>query len=318
VKIGVAAENRPLEKRVALQPEELKSIAKNHQVFVEAGAGLSLGIIDAEYIAVGCKIAPREKVYAADLVIRIKEPNHSEVKLMKPHSILMSMMHLRCEPELERNLVKQKIIAIPLENIKNSIGKRIVEAVMDCGRIGVDFGFKLWGKDPAKAKVKIMGYGNISRGAVQEAARKLAHVEVLNRKHFEEMEKHLPGTDILVDAVNRPFRRAVKHELPFVTREMLKLLKPGSVIIDLVSNPVGHAPVETMKPTTLKDPYFVLDGIYHTSLWGWPAMDPEKISKRYSMQIAPLVKVIAARGLDGAPPPIKNAVIRLDRGEKVV
>ncbi|MBU0502238.1 MAG: hypothetical protein ABIH69_02585 [bacterium] len=318
MKVGVAAENRPLEKRVALQPEELKSIAKHHQVLVEKGAGLGLGILDAEYLAVGCKITTKEEVYAADLVIRIKEPTPSEITLMKPHSILMSMMHLRCEPALERNLAKQKVIAIPLENIKNPMGKRIVEAVMDSGRIGMDYGFKLWGKDPATAKVKIMGYGNMSRGAVQEAARRLARVEILNRKYFSEMAKHLHGTDILVDAVNRPYRRQVKKEPAFVTREMLKLLKPGSVIVDLVSNPPGHAPVETMRPTTLKDPYFVLDGIYHTSLWGWPAMDPGNVSKRYSMQIAPLVKALAARGLDGAPLSIKNAVIRLDKGEKVV
>ncbi|MFH1683324.1 MAG: hypothetical protein ABIA67_00430 [Candidatus Margulisiibacteriota bacterium] len=318
MKIGIAAENRPLEKRVILQPEELRLIAKNHQVLVEKNAGVGVGILDAEYEAIGCQIAPKEKVYAADLVIRIKEPTASEIKLMRPNSILMSMMHLRCEPVLEKNLTRQKIIAVPLENIKNPMGKRIVEAVMESGRIGMEYGFKIWGKDSATARVKVMGYGNMSRGAIQEAARELAHVEVLNRKHFQQMEKHLPGTDILVDAVNRPFRRDIDIEQPFVTRKMLKLLKPGSVIVDLVSNPERHAPVETMRPTSLKDPYYIVDGIYHTSLWGWPAMDPIKISKRYSLQVAPLVKAIAARGLDHAPESIKKAVIRLNEGERVV
>lgn len=318
MKIGIAAENRPLEKRVILQPAELKPIAKNHEVLVEKNAGIGIGILDAEYEAVGCKIVSKEKSYAADLVIRIKEPTPSEIKLMKPNSILMSMMHLRCEPVLEKNLAKQKIIAVPLENIKNPMGKRIVEAVMESGRIGMEYGFKIWGKDSATAKVKIMGYGNMSRGAIQEAGRKLAHVEVLNRKHFGEMAKHLPGTDILVDAVNRPFRRDLDSEPPFVTRKMLKLLKPGSVLVDLVSNPERHAPIETMRPTSMSEPYYILDGIYHTSLWGWPAMDPIKISKRYSLQVAPLVKAIAAKGLEHAPESIKKAVIRLNEGEKVV
>jgi len=94
--------------------------------------------------------------------------------------------------------------------------------------------------------------------------------------------------------------------------------KHGSVLLDLVANPENHAPIETMKPTYLKDPYYVVDGIYHTALWGWPAMDPEKISKRYSLQMAPLVKAIADRGLEKAPDSIKNAVIRLDLGERVV
>jgi len=318
VKIGIAAENRPLEKRVILQPEELRSIARNHKVLVEKGAGVGVGILDAEYEAIGCKIVPRERVYAADLVLRIKEPTPDEVALMKPNSILMSMMHLRCEPMLESNLIKQKVIAIPLENIKNPMGKRIVEAVKESGRIGMDYGFQLLDKDPATAMVKIMGYGNMSRGAVQEAARKMASVEVLNRKHFTEMEKHLPGTDILVDAVNRPFRRDLEKEEPFVTRKMLKLLKPGSVIVDLVSNPEHHAPIETMRPTTMREPFYKIDGIYHTSLWGWPAMDPDNVSKRYSMQVGPLVKALAARGLDRAPASIKKAIIWTNEGQKVV
>ncbi|MBN2057200.1 MAG: hypothetical protein JW782_00150 [Candidatus Saganbacteria bacterium] len=318
MKIGVPKENRPLEKRVVLQPEELKGIARHHEVVVEEGAGLGVGILDAQYEAAGCRIAPKEKVYAADLVVRIKEPLPSEVRLMKPGSIMMSMMHLRCEPELEANLIRQKVIAVPLENIKDPFGRRLVEAVMESGRIGMEFGFKLWGKDPAKAHVKIMGYGNMFRGALQAAARRLARVEVLNKRQFAQMERHLPGTDILVDAVNRPYRRQVKKEPPFVTRAMLKLLKPGSVIIDLVSNPEGHAPVETMKPTFLKDPYYIVDGIYHSSLWGWPAMDPVPISKRYSMQIAPFVKAIADKGLDHAPEAVKKAVIRTDKGERVV
>lgn len=318
MKIGVAAENRPLEKRVILQPEELRPIARRHEVLVERGAGLGVGITDWDYEMAGCKVASRDRVYAADLVVRIKEPKRAEIRMMKPHRIMMSMMHLRCEPELEANLRRQKVVALPLDNIKNPLGKRLVEALLESGRIGVEYGFKLWGKDPARAMVKIMGYGNISRGAIQAAARKLARLEVLNRRHFQQMEKHLPGTDILVDAVNRPFRRDVKREPPFVTRKMLKLLKPGSVIVDLVSNPAGHAPVETMRPTYLDEPFYVVDGIYHASLWGWPAMDPVRISKRYSLQVAPLVRAIADRGLNDAPGPVKKAVIRLDKGERVV
>jgi len=318
MKIGVAAENRPLEKRVILQPDELRPIARRHEVLVERGAGLGVGIMDWEYEVAGCKVVPRDKVYAANLVVRIKEPKPGEIKLMRPHCIMMSMMHLRCEPELEANLRRQKVIAIPLENIKDPFGKRLVEAVLESGRIGMEYGFKLWGKDPARAMVKIMGYGNMSRGAIQAAARKLARVEVLNRKQFLQMERHLPGTDILVDAVNRPFRRDVEKEQPFVTRKMLELLRRGSVIVDLVSNPERHAPVETMRPTFLSEPFYVLGGIYHTSLWGWPAMDPINISRRYSMQVAPLVKAFADRGLNDAPGPVKKAVIRLDKGEKVV
>lgn len=318
MRIGIAAENRHLEKRVILHPEELKPITHRHEVIVEEGAGLGVGILDAQYLAAGCLIARREKVYAADLVARIKEPTSEEVRLLKPGCILMSMMHLRCAPALERGLIRQKVIAVPLENIKDALGQRMVEAIGDTGRIGMEYGFELWGKDPAKAKVKIMGYGNVAQGAIRAAVEKQASVEILNRRHFPRMERYVPGTDILVDAVNRPFRRDVEKETPFVTADMLRLLRPGSVLVDLVSNPVNHAPIETMRPTYMDEPYYVLNGIYHTSLWGWPVMDPMNISKRYSLQLAPLLKAVADHGLEKAPVCVQNAVIRLDAGERVV
>ena len=312
MKIGIVAENRPLEKRVVISPPELKGLTDVHEVIVERNAGIGIDILDYEYEEMGASIGTKTEAYAADLVVRIKEPVEEELKLMKKGSIILSMMHLRCSLELEEWIKKYGLIAIPLENLKDPFGQRKVEAVVDSGRIGMEYGFKLWGKDPARAKVKIMGYGNMSVGAIRCASKKLAKVEVLNRRHFAEMEKHLTGIDILVDAVNRPYRREVKKEQPFVTREMLKLLKKGSVLVDLVSNPENHAPIETMRPTYLNDPYYEVDGIKHTSLWGWPAMEPWKIAKRYSIQIAPIVKFIADKGLDKCPDFIKRAVFTGD------
>lgn len=312
MKIGIAAENRPREKRVILQPPELGAIAASHEVLVEKETGIGIGILDSEYEDIGAKISSQKEVYACDLVIRIKEPSFDEIELMRPGSIIMSMLHLRCRPKLEAKLREQKVTAIPLENLKDPLGNRMVEAVLDSGRIGMEYGFELWGKNPADCQVKIMGYGNMARGAIRCAARKLARVEVLNKKHFAEIEKYIPGTDILVDAVNRPYRRDVEEEPYFVTRDMLKLFKKGSVIIDLVSNPEKHAPVETMRPTTLADLYYVVDGIYHTSCWGWPGLEPVKISKRYSKQVAPIVKEIADKGIEGVSECIKKAVVRFD------
>lgn len=308
MKIGIVAEDRPLEKRVVISPPELKGLTEDHEVIVERDAGIGINILDYEYEEMGARIGSKEEAYGADLVVRIKEPVEDELKLMKPGSIILSMMHLRCSIELENLIKKYELIAIPLENLKDPFGKRKVEAVEASGRIGMEYGFKLWEKDPAKAQVKIMGYGNMAVGAIRCAARKRARVEILNRSHFPEMQKHLKGTDILVDAINRPFRRDVEKEPAFVTREMLKLLKKGSVLIDLVSNPEGHAPIETMKPTFLDNPYYEVDGIKHSSLWGWPGMEPWTISKRYSIQIAPIVKEIADKGLENCSDYIKRAV----------
>jgi len=309
MRIGIAAENRPREKRVIMQPSEINQIAARHEVIVEKGAGLGLDISDEAFIEAGCKIGSRQEAYACDLVVRIKEPSFEEIKMMRPGSIIMSMMHIRCRPKLEDALRKQKLIAIPLENLKDTLGKRTVEAVDDSGRVGMEYAFKLWGKDPATATVKIMGYGNMAISAIRCAARKFAKIKILNKKDFLQMDKHIPGTDILVDAINRPYRREVEKEPFFVTRQMLKLFKPGSVIVDLVSNPENHAPVETMRPTTLNDLHYMVDGIYHTACWGWPGLEPKKVAKRYSAQLTSILKNLADNGIDKCDDLTKAAIL---------
>ena len=311
MRIGIAAESRTEEKRVIIQPPEINKISSRHEVIIEKGAGIGIDITDEAFIKAGCKIGTRQEVYASDLVVRIKEPSFEEIKLMKPGAIIMSMMHLRCRPNLEAVLRKQRLMVIPLENLKDSFGKRKVEAVEDSGRIGMEYGFKLWGKDPATANVKIMGYGNMAVGAIRCAARKFAKVQILNKKDFLQMDKHIPGTDILVDAINRPYRRDVEKEPFFVPKSMLKLFKPGSVIVDLVSNPEKHAPVETMHPTTIDDLHYVVDGIYHTSCWGWPGLEPKTIAKKYSLQLAPTLKDFADNGIDGCDDSTKAAIVDL-------
>ncbi len=309
MKIGIAAENRSREKRVIIQPPEINSLASSHEVIIEKGAGVGIDIQDKAFIEVGCKIGSRREVYDCDLVVRIKEPSFEEIEMMQPGSIIMSMMHIRCRPKLEEALRKQKLITIPLENLKDLSGRRRVEAVDDSGRIGMEYGFKLWGKDPATCNVKIMGYGKVAMGAIRCAARKFSKITILNRKDFLEMDKHIPGTDILVDGINRPYQRGVAKELPFVTSEMLKLFKPGSVIVDLVSNPENHAPVETMRPTTLDDLHYMVDGIYHTSCWGWPGLEPKKIAKRYRLQLRSILEDMAGNGLDKCDNLTKSAIL---------
>lgn len=313
MRVGIAKENRGPEKRVIVQPPEINKIASRHEVLVEKGAGEGIDIPDSAFIVAGCKIVSRNEVYASDIVVRIKEPSFEEIKLMRPGSVIMSMTHIRCRPKLEKALREQKLIVIPLENLKDQFNRRKVEAVEESGRIGMEYGFQLWGKDPASATVKIMGYGNMAVSAIRCAARKFSKVEILNKKDFLKMEKHIPGTDILVDAINRPYRRDVEKEPFFVTRQMLKLFKKGSVIVDLVSNPKNHAPVETMQPTTLDNLHYVVDGIYHASCWGWPGLNPKPVAKRYSLQLMPILLDLADNGVDHCDELTKAAILRFDK-----
>jgi len=164
--------------------------------------------------------------------------------------------------------------------------------------------FELWvaagkNRNPSKCVVKVMGYGPVAWGAIRFAARNFASVTVLNKKDFNEMESLIPGTDIIVNGINWPIEERGKTIL--ITREMLKLFKSGSVILDLISNPEGQSPIETMHPTRLANISFVIDGVIHTSCWGWPGLDPEGISKRYSIQVAPILLEIADGLLDSLP-----------------
>jgi len=305
MQVGIAAENRPEEKRVILMPDELKEIASSHSVFVEKGAGIGIGIKDSEYKKAGATIGDTKKVYSCKLVVRLKEPNEEELKLMRPGSAVMSMLHLPGCPEMRKLLEKYRITGIAMDEIRDQFGRRKIEALYETGYIAMEKGFELWGGDPSKCVVKIMGYGNVAFGAIQCAAKKFAKLEILNKRDFKEMRKHIPGTDILVNGIKWPIEKRGKEF--FVTKKMLKLFKKEAVILDLISNPPGHSPVETMRPTHLDDISYEVDGIIHASCWGWPGLDPAGISKRYSMQVAPIVKEIVDNDLDNLPEYIKTA-----------
>ncbi|MDP8229767.1 MAG: hypothetical protein P9L93_01530 [Candidatus Gorgyraea atricola] len=307
--IGIAAENRPNEKRVILRPDELKEIASNHDAFVEKGAGKGIGVEDSAYEKIGAKIVDAKKVYSCSLVVRLKEPNEEELKMMKPGSAIMSMLHLPGNPSLRDLLKKYKITGIAMEGIKDSFGNRKIEALHESGYIAMEEGFRLRGKEPSGCVVKVMGYGSLAFGAIQCAARKFAKVEILNKKDFKEMQKHIPGTDILVNAINWPMERRGKELL--VTRDMLKLFQKGALILDLVSNPPGQSPIETMHPTYLDNISYEVDGVIHASCWGWPGLDPVGISSRYSMQVAPILREIADKGLDNLPDYVKKATFMI-------
>lgn len=310
MKIGIAAENKPAEKRVAMLPQQVRGLSRRHKVLVEKGAGLGIGIGDAEYKAAGAKVVEKDKVYQADVVISINAPNEGELKLMKPRGTVMCMLHLKARPRLARLLKKYQINAIALEELKDVFGERMVEALHDTGYLGMNKGFELWEGEPEKATVKIMGYGHVAWGAIQAAARKFAKVIVLNKRDINEMEKHMRGTDILVNALNWPYE--LRGKVILVKRRMLRLLNKKAVIVDLVSNPAGQSPIETCHPTTLNDIYYKTDGIIHAACWGWPGLDPVNISNRYSIQILPIVRQLAESGFKKLPDYIKNALVEVE------
>ena len=255
--IGIACENRPGEKRAILLPGDLKDISFSHKVFIEEGLGRGLGVENSEYESIGAKVVGREQVYRFPLVARLKEPREEELVMMKPGSVIFSMLHLPGNPGLGDLLKKYRITAIAMEEIRDSVGQRKIEALHQVGYLGMEKGFELWGGKPQECLVKVMGYGNVAGGAIQCAARRFAQVVVLNKKDFKNMAQHIPGTDILVNAINWPHQLRGKEFI--IGKEMLKLFKKGAVILDLISNPPGQSPIETMHPTSLDDISYVID-----------------------------------------------------------
>lgn len=309
MRIGIAFDKRRQEKRVALRPEELTGLARKNHILVERGAGLGAGIDDLEYSRAGAHLAAKEQVYACPLVIKLREPNEAELGLMRPGATIFSMMHLSNRLHLARLLQRYRINAIAMERVKDPLGERIIEDLHEVGYCGMMKGLELWGRNPAKATVKIMGCGRIAFGAIQAASRKQARVILLNKREKNEMDKHLPGTDILVDGLTWPAELRGKAYL--VTRDMLKLMRPGAVVLGLVSNPAWKYPIETMRPTTLSDISYKFNDVIHAACWGWSGLDPVNVTRRYSIQIAPVLADIARNGLDHLPEYIRRAMVEV-------
>lgn len=296
MRIGLAKDERTLEKRVALRPEELAPIARRHQVLVERGAGRGVGITDDDYARAGATPVKKEKVYACPLVVKLREPNEPELRLMTPGSAVFSMLHLINRLPLAKNLRRYRVNGIAMEKIKDRLGERMIEDLHELGYAGMMKAFELWGGRPERATVKIMGSGRIALGAVQAASRREARVILLNRRDINEMERHLPGTDILVDGLSWP--QELRGKVYIVTRSMLKLMNRGGAVIGLVSNPSSKYPVETMHPTSLSHISYRAAGVLHAACWGWSGLDPMNVTRRYSIQIAPVLADIAAAGGD--------------------
>jgi alanine dehydrogenase len=195
-----------------------------------------------------------------------------------------------------------------MEEIRDPLGRRMIEALHEAGYQGMQKGFELWGGDPSQCRVKIMGYGTLAWGAIQAAARKYASIMILNKKDIYQMEKHIPGTDILVNGLNWPMEKRGKVFL--ITKEMLALFKPGAVICDLISNPPGQSPIQTMHPTDLDHISYMVDGVIHTSCWAWAGINPKEVSRRYSLQVAPILLDIADNGIDNIPEYIKKVAVK--------
>ena len=308
--IGIAKEitARGKEVRVILLPREVKKIVEaGHTVLAESGLGRRLCIEDSEYREAGAHLTRnRVNVFRQDVVVKLKPPLPQEFRMMR-NNILFSMLHAEQNPEFVAMMKRAGVKAIAMELVRNRAGERLIQCTDITGEQGMIMAFHLAKKSPAECKVLMLGYGAVASGALNVAFSLGAQVKILRKSEYRYIRHFLRNADILVNAVAWPkYERANKNYL--VTRNMLSLMSKGGIVLDLsVDYP---NPIQSCHPTLIDNPTYVVNGITHISIFGYPALAPVSSVRRYSRQVLPiLLKIASVKKFDRLPAYLKKAAV---------
>lgn len=304
--IGVPKEIKNNENRVALTPAGARElVAHGHKVYVQSTAGLGTGFSDDEYISAGAEMLPTiEDVYAvAEMIIKVKEPIEPEYKLIRKGQVLFTYFHFASERALTEAMIDAGAVCIAYETVRLPNGSLPLLVPMSevAGRMSVQEGCRflekpqggrgvLLGGVPGvkPAKVLILGAGVVGRNAALMAAGLGADVTITDislptLRHVAEtmprnvktlfssrhnIEAELPTADLVIGSVLIPGAKA-PH---LVTRDMLRLMRPGSLLVDVAIDQGGC--FETSVPTTHSDPVYTVDGIVHYAVANIPGAVP--------------------------------------------
>src|SRR6266536_758612 len=261
--VGVPKEIKTAENRVALVPAGVESlVGDGHRVLVEQGAGIGSGFADEAYRAAGGTLVPKSAdVWAnAEMVVKVKEPIELEWPCMRKGQVVFTYFHFAASEPLTRAVIKSGIIAIAYETVQLPSGDLPLLTPMRevAGRMEVQEG--------AKYLEKVYGGSGILLGGVPgvlPAEVLPSNVDLLYSNRYNLLEQ-LRRADLVIGAVLLPGAKAPK----LVRRDDLKLMKPGSVIVDVAVDQGGC--IETSKPTTHENPVYVVDGIIHYAVANMP------------------------------------------------
>lgn len=329
MRIGIPTEAKVREGRVALIPPAVGELVRaGHEVFIQAGAGVESGYADDDYRRTGARIEPDAvTLYArAQLLVKVKEPIAPEYGLLRPDHILFSYLHLAALPELARVLVERGLTAVAFETVEEGRRLPLLAPMSDiAGRLAIHIGTTLLhsyhggrgallGGLPTaeRGHVVILGAGVAGGNAAAAAAALGAQVTVFapHRESLERMHALGPNVtalpsyhpliaeavtsaDLLIGAVLIPGAKAPR----IVTTDMVKTMKPGSVIIDISVDQGGC--IETTRPTTYELPTYVEHGVIHFGVTNMPGAVPRTASQALSTSILPYVlKLATGNGLE--------------------
>ena len=328
MKIGVPKEIKPQENRIGLTPDSVKSLISNgHEVLVENNGGFEAGFENEQYKSAGAQIIDKaEDIFNdAEIVVKVKEPLLSEVKMIKENQIVFTYFHLAADKELTQGLIDSKSVCIAYETVTDSNGKLPLLAPMSAvaGRMSVQAGAHcleknqkgrglLLGGAPGvePGNVVILGGGVVGENAAIIATGMKAKVQIIDKsearlKQLSEMfgdkiipnlsdkadlEKLISECDLLVGGVLIPGAEAPK----LITKKMLKKMKKGSVIVDVAIDQGGC--VETSKPTTHADPTYIVDDVVHYCVANMPGGVPRTSTLALNRATLPFLSKLAKDG----------------------
>ena len=304
--VGIPKEIKNNESRVGMTPAGVFEMVKNnHTVYVQSGAGDGSGFFDKDYQQVGALIVNTiEEVYTvAEMIVIVIEPITEEYDLIREGQILFTYFHFASSEPLTKAMIKQKAICIAYETVEDEEGTLPLLTPMSevAGRMAIQQGAKylekpvkgrgvLLGGVPgvAPGKVLVLGAGVVGIQAAKMAAGLGAHVTIMdiNMKRLRyandvmpphvvtefsneyNIRKHIQTHDLIIGGVLLKGKKAPN----LITRDMLKEMRPGTVIVDVAVDQGGC--VETTKPTTHEDPIYIIDDVVHYSVANMPGAVP--------------------------------------------
>jgi alanine dehydrogenase len=331
--IGVPKEIKTLEHRVGLVPSSVKEFtARGHKVLVESGAGLSINFTDAIYEEAGATImgTAKEIFDAAEMIIKVKEPQEAEYKMLREDQILFTYLHLAADKPQAQGLIDSGCVAIAYETVTGRDGRSLplLEPMSEiAGRLSVQVGSnylqkhlggtgRLIGGVPGvkPAEVLIIGGGVSGFHAAQMATGLGANVTILERNNermrfldeyfhgranivysgADYLEKAVTQTDLIIGAVLIPGASAPK----LISREMLPTMLPGTVMVDIAIDQGGC--FETSKATTHDKPVYTIDNVVHYCVANMPGAVPLTSALALNHSVLPYALKLADEGWERA------------------
>ncbi len=329
MRIGVPREIKSEERRVGLTPDSVREVTdRGHEVYVERGAGSGAGFDDDEYKDRGAIMVPtaEELFEIAELIVKVKEPQAAERALLRADHTLFTYLHLAPDPDQAHDLLGSGATAIAYESVTDHRGRLPLLAPMSqvAGRLAIQAGARcleasaggrgvLLGGVPgvAAAPVTVIGGGVVGTNAVEMALGLGADVTVLDRDMAvleslaarfgpalrtlysspSRLAQAVFTADLVIGAVLLPGARAPR----LITRQMVKVMRPGTVIVDVAIDQGGCA--ETSRPTTHAEPTYVVDDVVHYCVANMPGAVPRTSTQALNNATLPYVHKLADQGV---------------------